>query len=251
VDIVDRDDRVKSGSGAPQADAPPGEVRNVCEVTTTGAHPLEGSAAIVGARGRTAGGTALVSLFARVAAAEGWRPGEALRAFGDRSVYFAAYPPGTGRDKARHPVGGLQLVHSRPDGDLPCLSVWPELAPQFAGRSDVAHVAVLAIEKPWRGGPLSPFWPLCAALWRHCVETSIRELWLEATPRTLRCYQRLGWPLAIRGELREHWGEGCYLTSLSVREAAGALAEKAVRSETYRRIVACACAAPVGADQGG
>ena len=42
-----------------------------------------------------------------------------------------------------------------------------------------------------------------------------------ATPRTLRCYQRLGWPLVIRGELREHWGEPCYLCSLSVRDVAG------------------------------
>ena len=74
-------------------------------------------------------------------------------------------------------------------------------------------------------------------MWRYCVRRGVGELWLEATPHTLRAYRLVGWPLLVRGELREHWGEPCLPCSLSVREVAGALAERAARSEVYRRVL--------------
>lgn len=61
-------------------------------------------------------------------------------------------------------------------------------------------------------------------------------IWLEATPAKLKVYRRLGWPLCVRGDLREHWGEPCALCSLDVAEA-----EAGVRSHPYwQEIVALA-----------
>jgi hypothetical protein len=180
---------------------------------------------------------ALVRLFEQVACEEGWQPGEGLTAFVDRSMYFALYAPGG------EAIGGLQLVCPDATGRLPSHEVWPELA--RVAHSTCAHIAVLAVQKPHRGSRAdygALFWLLVIALWRHCVQAGITELWLEATPRTLACYQRLGWPLLIRGALRMHWGEPCYLCSLSVREVAGELAQRAVRSPTYRQILFHACA---------
>ena len=183
---------------------------------------------------------ALVVLFERIAAEQGWQPGGALRAYSSRSVYFGLYHEETGEI----PVGGLQLVAPdltpRAAEVLPCHQVWPELEMSAgSGKQSFAHVAhimVLAVLPEWRGTGI--YWLLCTALWRHCVRAGIRDLWLEATPTTLRAYRLLGWPLQIRGALREHWGEPVYPCSLSVREVAGALAERASRSRTYRHILA-------------
>ena len=60
---------------------------------------------------------------------------------------------------------------------------------------------------------------------------------MEATPATLKLYQRLGWPLEIIGDLRPHWGEGCYLCRMDVQDVAAALALKAQKSQTYRLLV--------------
>lgn len=191
---------------------------------------------------------AVVLLFERVAAEEGWNPDGELRAHVAVSTYFGLWADGDGATSPEGrpgapslPIGGLQLVRSDAAGWLPCDRVWPELAPPSAGaegRTSVAHVAVLAVAREWRGRIGGLFWRLTAAMWRHCVLSGIADLYLEATPRTLRCYQRLGWPLEVRGELREHWGEPCYPCVLSVREVAGSLAERAVRSEAYRHILA-------------
>lgn len=193
----------------------------------------------------------LVTLFTSVAAAEGWRPGGELRAHIAGSVYFGLYaaqpaedfePAGTPPDTL---IGGLQLVLPDGSGGLPCRAVWPEVLPEAPGGT--AHAAVLALAPGWRGvvdrDGVPAFWHLGVALWRYCVEHGVRELWLEATPRALRCYRRLGWPLVVRGELREHWGEPCFLCSMTVREVAGALAERAVRSPAYARLLALACTA--------
>jgi hypothetical protein len=176
----------------------------------------------------------IVSLFEGIAAAEGWTPEGELRAHVARSIYFGLWHHGCG---GTTPVGGLQLVRTDGAGRLPSQRVWPEL-PIETGAADIAHIAMLAVEEEWRGRAGGLFWMLTAAMWNRCVRCGISELWLEATPRTLRCYRRFGWPIAVRGELREHWGEQCFPCSLSVREVAGALAEKAVRSEAYRRILA-------------
>lgn len=182
----------------------------------------------------------LVCLFEEVAMQEGWLPGDALRRYRDQSIYFGLHDPAKGFGL----IGGIQLILPGADSRIPSQSVWPEL--QFAadgpGRSHgVAHIAVMAVAQNWRGAFGSDggglFWNLAVAMWRHCVLNGIGELFLEATPRTLRCYRRMGWPLVIRGDLRMHWGELCYLTSMTVREVGGALTERAVRSPQYRSIV--------------
>ena len=185
---------------------------------------------------------ALIAIFAGIAEQEGWQPGGELVAYRERSLYFGLYHQG-------ELVGGLQLVKTDELRALPCQKVWPEL--EFAGRSDVAHVAMLAVAQTVRGkqgeddGP-SPFlfWLLCIAMWRWCQDNGINELWLEATPRTLGCYRRLGWPLMLRGALREHWGEPCYLVSLDLHTVAQNVAEKAACSRAYRHILALAEEAP-------
>lgn len=182
---------------------------------------------------------ALIAIFEQIAREENWQPGRELRAHVRRSTYFALVAESEQGEKI---VGGLQLVHPDTCGNIPCQKVWPEL--DFAGRTDHAHIAMLALKKEWRGKATTSgalFWSVAIAMWRHCVQRGIKELWLEATPRTLRCYQRLGWPLQIRGPLRVHWGEPCYICSLNVREVAGALAEKALASPTHRHLLARAC----------
>jgi hypothetical protein len=186
----------------------------------------------------------VIALFEAIAREEGWQPGDGLRAYTRRSTYFGLtlpVPGGAGAEEAL--VGGLQLVAAEPDGTLPTHAVWPETPREAARPERVAHVAVLAVSKAWRnrhddpGGSNACFWRLTAAMWRHCVRSGVRELWLEATPTVLRAYRLLGWPLQVRGDLREHWGEPCYPCSLSVREVGGAIAERAVRSPAYRRVL--------------
>lgn len=179
----------------------------------------------------------LMAFFAAVAHQEGWEPGGELEAHRDCSTYFAL------TDADGMVTGGLQLIAPDEQGQLPTTKVWPELAQTLtANKGAIAHVSMLAVAKGSRSRRSSDgnsaFWRLTAAMWNHCIEAGVRELWLEATPRTLRAYKLVGWPLAVRGELRDHWGEPCYPCSLSVREVAGALTERAVHSDTYRRILA-------------
>ena len=180
---------------------------------------------------------ALVRLFERVAGDEGWRPGDALRRDRDRSAYFGAHVGGT-------LAGGLQLVLPRHDRPLPCRAVWPEaggtIGPDAAEDGpEAAEVLVLALLAPYRGGP-GLLWPLCVAMWRFCIQEGVTALLLEATPPTLAVYRRLGFPLEVIGELREHWGEECYLCRMGVTEVAEVLAGKAARSGTYRQVLALA-----------
>jgi GNAT superfamily N-acetyltransferase len=179
---------------------------------------------------RGADAEAVVRLFERIAESEGWRPGGELRRHRETSVYFALLDAG-------ETIGGVQLV--APDsGRLPAHSVWPEL-PEVG--PDVAHVAVLALAPQYRGRrDPSLLWSLCLALWRHCVEVGITELWLEATPKMLRAYRLLGFPLRVQGEMREHWGEECYPCHLSVSEVAGTVAGKALSSTAYRSLLTAA-----------
>lgn len=185
----------------------------------------------------------IIMLFEEVARQERWQPGDGLRVYRDRSVYFGLW-------RGTTVEGGLQLVLPDAIGSLPFQTVWPEIV--NAGGLRSAHIAVMAVRRTTRGvrgyesdtevcandraAPFS-FWLLATEMWRHCVLSGVGELWLEATPRTLRCYQRLGWPLQVRGELRTHWGEPCFPCSLDVCQVAGELAQRAVRSPAYRSVV--------------
>jgi hypothetical protein len=171
----------------------------------------------------------LVRLFEGVASEENWQPGEALRLWQDRSVYFALVVEG-------EIVGGLQLV--QPDeatGKLSCQTIWPEVSIRSPRR--VAHIAILALHKASRGTPLL-FWRLGVEMWRYCVAESITNLFIEVTPRVMPLYQRLGWPLKIEGELRPHWGEDCYLCTLGIPEVAEAILRRSESSPYYREIIA-------------
>lgn len=169
----------------------------------------------------------LVRLFEVISTAENWQPDGALRRWVERSVYFAVEVDGRF-------AGGLQLVLPAPEQSLPCQGVWPEVPVEPPARS--AHVAILALEEAHRGQGLL-FWRAVVEMWRHCVGAGITSLYLEVTPRVLPLYRRLGWPLEIRGELRMHWGEPCYLCSLGVPEVAEALLRRAESSPYYREII--------------
>lgn len=169
----------------------------------------------------------LIRVFEAIAAEEGWQPGNALRCWQDRSVYFGLRIHGT-------LAGGLQLVVPGLDGTLPCQSVWPEVRVSDPQRA--AHIAIMAVTPQYRGeGKL--FWKLGIEMWRHCVGMGIARLYIEVTPRVLPLYHRLGWPLKIAGEARVHWGEPCYLCTLGIPEVAEAILRRAEHSPFYQQIV--------------
>ncbi len=170
---------------------------------------------------------ALVILFEQVATEQDWQPGGQIRANTERAVHFAA---SVGDDLA----GGLQLVLPDTGGCLPYMAVWPEIA--LPSPSQVAEVTVLAVKQEYRGR-YGLFWPLCVELWRYCISEAIGAVVLEATPQMLLRYRRIGWPLEVIGELRQHWGEACYLCCLDVRTVAGSLLALALRSSTYRALI--------------
>jgi GNAT superfamily N-acetyltransferase len=177
---------------------------------------------------------AVIALFEGIAAAEGWQPGNQLRAHTARSVYFGIWD---GQGGVERLVGGLQLAIPDEAGELPSHLVWPEL-PVVERGTPVLHAAVLAVLPEYRGHDGgAAFWGLGSALWRYCTQQGVKAIWLEATPKMLRCYRLLGWPLEVIGELREHWGEPCYPCKLVMREVAGSLAERALASTTYRGII--------------
>lgn len=176
---------------------------------------------------------AIIRLFEGIANSEGWQPGDQLGAHSGRSIYFGAF-------HANRLVGGLQLVASDQEGRFPSHMVWPEI-PLADNGTPTLYAAVLAVLPEFRGrNGAAAFWSLGIALWRHCVENGVKAVYLEATPKMLRCYRLLGWPLEVIGELREHWGEPCYPCRLSVRDVAGSLAERSLRSTTYRGIFTAA-----------
>jgi GNAT superfamily N-acetyltransferase len=177
---------------------------------------------------------AVIALFEGIATAEGWQPGDQLRAHVARSVYFGIWD---GEGDEERLVGGLQLAMPDEAGELPSHLVWPEL-PVVERGTPVLHAAVLAVLPEYRGHDGgAAFWGLGSALWRYCTQRGVKAIWLEATPKMLRCYRLLGWPLEVIGELREHWGEPCYPCRLVMREVAGSLAERALASTTYRGII--------------
>ncbi len=179
---------------------------------------------------------AVIALFEGIAEAEGWQPGDQLRAHVLCSIYFGVWTNKSGKRGENRLIGGLQIVAPDELGKLPTHQVWPEL-PVVEVKSPVLHAAVLAVLPEWRGRDSgAAVWSLGIALWRHCIESGVKTIYLEATPKMLRCYKLLGWPLEPIGELREHWGEPCYPCRLEMRSVAGSLAERALTSTTYRRI---------------
>ena len=169
----------------------------------------------------------LSRLLENVAEEEGWLPPEgALQPKREASVSFALMVEG-------QVVGGLQLAVPDEAGRLSCQSVWSEVVVPLRS----AHIAILALGTEYRGQPLL-FWRLAVEMWRDAVGKGITTLFIEVTPRVLPIYQRLGWPLQIVGELREHWGEDCYLCTLGIPEVAEALLRRAEHSGYYRQIIA-------------
>lgn len=184
----------------------------------------------------------MVRFFENVAQEQGWQPGQALRLWRHRSLYFALQVPGKVAEQAplvqkqrSQLAGGLQLVLPEPSGLLPCHDLWPEVTIGARGRA--AHVAMLAVDAAFRGESRF-FWHLAVEMWRACVAEGITTLLIEVTPRVLPLYRRLGWPLHIRGEARLHWGEECYLCALGIPEVAHVILERAETSRYYRQIAA-------------
>ena len=169
----------------------------------------------------------LIKLFEALAGAEGWLPGDNLRVDRHRSVYFAGL---SGNELA----GGLQIIVGNDSDGLPTQRVWPEI--DLSGRSDVAHVVILALLPEYRARQ-GLFWSICVEMWKYCVASRVSEIWIETTPSILRLYRRIGWPLEIAGQLRIHWGEPCYLCRMGTDEVAAVLMLKAKRSATYKAIV--------------
>jgi hypothetical protein len=169
----------------------------------------------------------LIRVFEEIAGELSWQPGDRIRAYRSRSVHFGVVVGG-------QLAGGLQLATLDASGALPYREVWPEMA--LPDCRSVSHVTILALRKEFRGRQ-GVFWPLCVELWRDCVVRGIDDIRLETTPDTLRLYRRIGWPLEIIGELREHWGEPCLLCRTGVNEVAASVMEKAGRSQSYRAVI--------------
>ncbi len=166
----------------------------------------------------------LVRLFEQIACEQGWQPGQGLRSHQSVSLYLALTVAG-------ELAGGLQAVPGLLAAPLPYRAVWPEVdIPDIAA---TAHVTMLALARQYRGRP-GLFWLLCVELWRWCRAGGICTLFLEATPATMRVYQRMGWPLEIVGELRPHWGEDCYLCRTDIRQMEKEISRRAGRSVRYR-----------------
>lgn len=167
----------------------------------------------------------LIALFEELSEREGWVPGDSLRNHRNRSVYFAAMAN-------ESMVGGLQLFLGGDGEPLPCIDIWPETASNL-GSKHIGHVVILVVDKRCRGRA-SFFELLTISLWHFCRAHDIRDLILEATPSTLRIYRRLGLPLRIIGSPRMHWGETCYLTTLSVSEAERTIHQRATTTQFGR-----------------
>ena len=172
--------------------------------------------------------TELLAVLEDIAAELSWQPGEQLRKYEGQAVHFAAFVDGI-------LAGGMQLVPASLCGTLPCELVWPDVC--LPRRTQTAHISVLALRQEYRGSA-GLLWPLCVAMWRYCALHHIQDISLEVTPKTYQLYKRLGWPLEIVGDLRQHWGDDyCYLCRMGTAEVAGAMLMKAPRSDLYRGIV--------------
>lgn len=170
--------------------------------------------------------SALITMLEEIAVDLCWQPGEQLQKNQEVALHLAVLVHG-------RIVGGLQAMTGS-TAPLPLRHVWPET--EIEREDHALHVTILALQEEHRAHS-GLFWPLCVELWRECKREGIQSILLEATPPTLRVYQRLGWPLAIIGDLRMHWGEPCYLCRMGVDDVEATLVEKAARSCVYRALV--------------
>lgn len=162
----------------------------------------------------------MICLLEEIALAEGWQPDESIRNGVQNSVYF-------GICISEELVGGLQLARMTAGGTLACHAVWPELIDRT--RPTDAHVGLFLVSKKVRGKN-SLFWLLCSEVWRYCFRQGIEQLWLEATPATLKCYRHLGWPLKIVGPARPYCGEECLPCTVRIGDVASAMSHRAKSS---------------------
>lgn len=169
----------------------------------------------------------LIRVFEEIATEEGWQPDGQIREYGSNSVFFAALVDG-------QIAGGLKLVVANGRDPMPASHVWPEI--ELRDRTDVAHAAILALKSEYRGHD-GLFGSLCVEMWRYCVASRIKEIYLECVPKNLTLYRRIGWPLEVVGKLRTHWGEKCYLCRMGTDDVARSLCDKALRSEGTSKLV--------------
>lgn len=134
----------------------------------------------------------LLTVLEAIAAELCWQPGRQLRDNRGAALHLAVLMNGK-------IVGGLQAVPGSVSDPLPCRHVWPDVP--IADEAHTLHVTMLALQEEHRAHSCL-FWPLCVELWRWCRQQGIQSILLEATPPTLRVYQRLGWPLSVIGDLR-------------------------------------------------
>ena len=176
-----------------------------------------------------AGGTAdkLISLFEQIAEEEGWSPDGQLRAHVGRSVYFAVSVGG-------ELAGGIQMELPDSSGTWSFETVWPEVRPEIDERA--VYLSMFAFARKFRGDR-TLFWLPCVEVWKYCKERGIADMWLAATPTTLAAYRRMGWPLEVRSEVRRHWGEDCFLTSMSLDALEASVVARSAKADTYKAVV--------------
>ncbi len=172
-------------------------------------------------------GEPLLQLFEEVAREQEWLPGDYLQRCADHSVFIGLKADG-------RLIGGMQLALGNAEQPLPCLRVWPELL-LIAGDHS-AEAAVLALRPELRGKRLM-CWLLAVEAWRFCSTHDFAELWMAVTPRRLRQYAALGWPLQVMGKLRPHWGEECYPCRVVLEDAAEYVRSRAVTSRFHADLV--------------
>lgn len=171
----------------------------------------------------------IIRLFETIAQEENWQPGNQLRAYPNSSTYF-----GLENENIKKIIGGLQLVSGGSNEGMPCLTVWPEL--NLFDRTDVGDIALLALDKEHRGDE-KLFWYMCVEMWRYCKSAQLNNLYAEVTPRNLRIYNRIGWPLKPVGPLRIHWGEECYPCHMTTDEVEQSINIKASKNREYQKII--------------
>lgn len=170
--------------------------------------------------------SSLLALFDQVAAEAGWQSNGELEAYSTRSWHIAATMDG-------QLAGGIQIACRSASKCLPYHDVWPEVE---VAAIDAVEVTVLAVNKQYHRNT-RVFWGLCVELWRLLLEEGVSQFVLEATPEMFARYRKLGWPLEIIGELREHMGEPCYLCKLDTNSVAGSLVAMSLHYPSFRSVL--------------
>lgn len=171
-------------------------------------------------------GRPVIDLLYAIEVERGLDVADHLEAYLDHPVFFAAMRNG-------ELVGGIKLVMGNPEG-LPIHEVWPEL--NLVGRTDVADLSLLAL-RGGRRGDLYAVGSLINAVWVHCRECGVSEVWAELPPRNIKLYQRMGFPFEVMGEKRDYWGTPHVPSRVVLDKAAEVVAERTAISGLYQRVV--------------